>query len=148
MASNYDPSLNLATILQSLSSHTQQAPQLSLQSDSDLGYQAYHNQASCQHYSQIAQQPPHYHQTQSISTTPYVINNAKVDNVTPSNQRQEKIPPRSESHAVETDPRSLIEWSKGLRFVNKLASQNPSFASQVQKVAKFLLHGMDGNAET
>ena len=144
MASNYDPSLNLAAILQSLSSHTQQTSQPSLQSAPSLDPWVYNNQAAYQHDPQAAQHSLQYHQNGSIGVIPGAANDAVLTGSTPidnrhevqtrQNQQQARIPPRTDSPVVQTDPRSLIEWSKGLRYVNKLAGRNSSFGLQIQKV--------------
>ena len=141
MASNYDPSLNLAAILQNLSSHAQQAQQPPLQSVSASGYQSLPVPVHHQHYPPVAHQPQYYQHDQSISATLHGVSNAQSDILIQQNKSQERLQPRVESPAIQTDPRSLIEWSKGLRFVTKLASHNPSFASRIQKVAKLLLLG-------
>ena len=140
MASNYDPSLNLATILQNLSSHTQQVQQLPSQGIPSLGQQASHSQSRYQYYPHTVHQSLLHQHNHSPSAASYLDSHAEGTKATLHNQHQERIPPRAESSAAHTDPRSLIEWSKGLRFVNKLASHDPSFASRVQKVLKLLLY--------
>jgi hypothetical protein len=44
-------------------------------------------------------------------------------------------PTRSSVTSGPGDPSSIIDWSSGLRYVSKLASQNPSFATSIQKVS-------------
>ena len=144
MASNYDPSLNLAAILQRLSSHTQQSTQSSLQNASSLNSQFHNLQTAYQRDPQAAHHSLQYHQNGLIGAIPRAANDAiltesihaddRREAQTRLKQQQATRPPRTDSPGVQTDPRSLIEWSKGLRYVNKLASCNSSFALQIQKV--------------
>lgn len=144
MASNYDPSLNLAAILQNLSSHTQQTTQPSLHNATSVDLHSHNLQTAYQHDPQAAQHFLPYHQNGSIDAISCAANDAVLTRSIPvnggheaqtrQNQQQARVPPQTDSPVAQTDPRSLIEWSQGLRYVNKLAGRDSSFALRIQKV--------------
>ncbi len=148
MDPNYAQSLNLAAILENLSSHAQQVPQnshtsqLLPPSNGSLEQHVQTNPYWHQHERAFAQNQQYY-QDNSVAAAhanPIISSSSSTPGTfTPPNQNQEARqkatrPLETEAAASQPDPRDLIEWSKGLRFVNGLASQNKSFSLQIQKV--------------
>lgn len=54
----------------------------------------------------------------------------------PAPQHRQQAPVQGRISTPTIDPTTIIEWKHGLRCVNKLAAQNPSFVPSIQKLMK------------